>query len=124
MTTFKVKVSEVNDENLKSLEKRSLKILMDCIIADLPKSKIRLSESFLDKHYDRIHKIETIVHRLYDNMFDKYYNRNEKILKNWNYIDTSWLPKGSIKEKIRELLIEGKKVKTGYCCTKIRELHE
>ena len=119
MTTFKVKVSEINDETLKKLGEVSLKTLRDGIRFGLPKDKIKLSKIFLDNNYE----IEVAVHKLYDRMFDKYYNGNDTIFEKWEWLDTSWLPKNGTKDKLRELIELGKNIKTGYSCSKIRGSH-
>jgi len=61
--------------------------------------------------------LDNMVSRLYDRMFDKYYNGNQ--LNDWHHItffgggNAEWY-----RNKIRELLENGYRVKTGYRTSK------
>jgi len=117
---FKIRVSELNEETLNSLRNKSLKKLRDSIKLNIPKEKIKLSTEFLSINFDK----EIIVYSLYERMFYKYYNGNNAIFNNWKWISSRGLPNNGVKEKIRQLVDEGKKIKTGYTCTKIKGLHD
>lgn len=66
-------------------------------------------------------EIEKINKRLYSNRIDQYKER----YKSWNWIST-WELRGIISthEKIRELLVNGKRVTAGYYCTAVRGYHD
>lgn len=66
-------------------------------------------------------EIEKINKRLYRNRIDQYKER----YKSWNWIST-WELRGiiSAREKIRELLVNGKRVTAGYYCTSVKGYHD
>jgi hypothetical protein len=67
--------------------------------------------------------IEKKAGQLYDRMFDRWYSGYDKVFdstSDWNCEEC----KHNGRERIKELLLQGKKVKTGYTCCKIRGFHQ
>jgi hypothetical protein len=71
----------------------------------------------------KLFDLEKKIEQLYDKMFEKRIGPNDLI--DWYEISFfGGKNENKYKEKIKELLLDGKKVKTGYRCCDIRGVHE
>ncbi len=66
------------------------------------------------------------VEKIYDQSFDKYYSRYGTIWETWSWEHWPFGPGRSqkVKDRIKELLEQGYRVKCGYAATKIRNVHD
>lgn len=70
----------------------------------------------------RLFEIDKRVEKLFERTFKKWYSGNDEVFTNDFIIEN---PKnGTLKVRIRELVIAGKDIRTGYTCCDIRGAHD
>ena len=63
--------------------------------------------------------INKTIERLEESVFKRWYSGNDNVFKGEFYIETF-----NKNDRIKELLLLGYDVRTGYTCTSIREAHD